>query len=657
MDSDTRDMAPDHARSRRRRRVIVLLIVVVVIAITAALFGPAAVRVVSLAKRAASLRGFLNASPDELMREESRQRLLDELQYTSRDLHGLRAALGWFLPLAPGLEPIPYLGGTLASVPHFLDLGIALCSAGVATLKGAGDLIPVLSDASSTTNVTSEVTRALIASRPKFASVEREIDRASAARSQFPEAPLIPPVASGVTAIDRLLPLAQAAAQFAQIAPDLLGAEGTRTYLIMAQNDDELRATGGFITGIGVATLEEGELVDFGFQDSYDVEDWSQPHPDPPESLRKHMMADLWVTRDANWSPDFPTSARALQDLYHLNQGTRADGVISTDLKGLEYLVYGLGPLILSEDEAPITANNVQRRIREMWNPPPEIATNAKMRRQWVMSRKDFMPKLSSAILAKLEDPSSVDWGTLLWSLKRALDEKHLMLFFNDPAAQAVVVGNGWGGELSDPPGDYLMVVDSNVGFNKVNPNIEQRISYQVRIDPGGRSRGVVTLEYQSNVTRVLTDCLQFAQPEWGESYDLMTQRCYFDYVRVYVPSGSALLRTSGEAEFNPSEEELGKTMFSAFLVLAPGETGRLVFEYELPTQTMIRGDEEDRYVLTVQKQPGTRPYPIQVEISVPNGVKIMDASPSPSQREASYLRYDLDLTTDLTVALSFRPD
>ena len=656
MDSSACGTAPNQTLKRRRRgRIIALVILLLVIVAVIALFGPATVRVLSLAKRAARLRAIMNAPPADQIGEESRRGLLTELSGIERDLDGLRSALRWFLPLAPRLEAIPYLGGTLASVPHFLDVGSALCSAGIATLEGAESFVPVLLDTSTDESVTAGVTRSLVASRAHFASAERGIERAISARERFSEARLIPPVANGVEAMDRLLPLALGAFQFAQIAPDLLGTAGPRTYLIVAQNNDELRATGGFISGIGLATIKDGELIRFDFQDSYAVENWDQPHPDPPESLRKYMMADLWATRDANWWPDFPTSARALEDLYELNQGAKVDGVIATDLKGLEYIVMGLEPLTLGEDGEPITAANLQNVIRELWSPPPGVFSKEwtpEMIRWWAQ-RKDFMPALSAAMLAKLQDPSSVDWGKLVWSLKRSLEEKHLLAYFNDPEWQSVLVHNGWDGALSSTPGDYLMVVDSNVGFTKVNPNIEQRIRYEVEIDLEGRSRGIVTLEYHSKVTRALTECLQISVYE--ESYELMTQRCYWDYLRVYVPLGSELVSASGEAEFDPPMEECGKTMFSAFFSVAPQETKRIVFEYTLPPRILLRDDEGDRYHLIVQKQPGTLSPALQVEVSLPGDVGIAAVSPSPSERTESHLVYDLSLRTDLALALRWK--
>ncbi len=41
------------------------------------------------------------------------------------------------------------------------------------------------------------------------------------------------------------------------------------------------------------------------------------------------MGIDLWVFRDSNWSPDFPTAARQAVALYRPGQPVSVDGVVA----------------------------------------------------------------------------------------------------------------------------------------------------------------------------------------------------------------------------------------------------------------------------------------------------------------------------------------
>ena len=85
----------------------------------------------------------------------------------------------------------------------------------------------------------------------------------------------------------------------------------------MAQNEDELRATGGFLTGAGIVTVENGRIVDLSFLDSNYVDNyWVKPYDFPPQPLYDYMGLEMLLFRDANYWPDFPTSARKAMDLY-----------------------------------------------------------------------------------------------------------------------------------------------------------------------------------------------------------------------------------------------------------------------------------------------------------------------------------------------------
>src|SRR5690606_12016020 len=112
--------------------------------------------------------------------------------------------------------------------------------------------------------------------------------------------------------------------------PDLLGVGNTRTYLILAQNNQELRATGGFLTAVGRVTVADGRIVEIDFVDSYDASisrtDLSLPRAHQP--VQQYMVIEIMLLRDANWSPDFHTTANIARTIYSQQTGRTIDGVI-----------------------------------------------------------------------------------------------------------------------------------------------------------------------------------------------------------------------------------------------------------------------------------------------------------------------------------------
>ena len=101
-------------------------------------------------------------------------------------------------------------------------------------------------------------------------------------------------------------------------------------------------------------------------------------------------------------------------------------------------------------------------------------------------------------------------------------------------------------GALARPEGDYLLVVDSNVGFNKVTASVAQRIDYTVTLD-GDRPQARLVLTYENLSTARRPGCDQATQ--YSPVYADMTRGCYWDYVRVYAPPGARLVASSGGDE------------------------------------------------------------------------------------------------------------
>ncbi|HID84147.1 MAG TPA: DUF4012 domain-containing protein [Anaerolineales bacterium] len=166
----------------------------------------------------------------------------------------------------------------------------------------------------------------LVAQQSKLAEAQTGLSRAAQARARIDKSTLSPRLATLLDRLDKYLSPLQFALQGVLLAPELLAASEPKSYFILAQNDDEIRATGGFISGVGLLRVDRGRILELNFQDSYAVDDLSQPHAEPPLPLRRYMWAQIWLLRDANWSPDFPSGgiivgADAIKQAYTSGRG------------------------------------------------------------------------------------------------------------------------------------------------------------------------------------------------------------------------------------------------------------------------------------------------------------------------------------------------
>jgi hypothetical protein len=655
----------EYRRKHRRRRtdpirrgVLILLVIVA---------GWLAVGLYRVGRTAAAVRadvtsavavvegGIQNADPREVAS------LLDT---THEDLRALQSAARPLLWIAPHMGWVPRYGPTIQAAPVLLDIGVDLTAAGNAAID---PLMPLFENAGEDTrsspSFVSEATATLTRARPSFQEALAAILEAQSARETLDAEALAPRLHPWMARLDRYLPLVEQVVRAALLAPDLLGAEEPCTYLLLVQNEDELRPTGGFISGVSRVRLADGQIEITPFQDSYAIDDFSQPYPEPPEPLKAFMAADLWVFRDSNWSPDFPTSARKAIELYSISRDVEIDGVIALDQQAISLLLGPLGPLQVEGADQTVTGQNVLRVAREAW------ARGQAGGSDWWRHRKDIMGSVLDAAMEQLQmGMDRQQMVGLTYAALEALREKHALIYLEDPAAANVLGDLGWDGALADRPGDYLMVVNFNMGFNKVNAAVEESLDYAVDLtDPTG-PRAMLTVRHRHPVAGWRGPCSQ--EPRYGATYEDMVRRCYYDYVRVYVPTGAELLhgtphpvpgsillsgeRQRGQVDAYRGEE--GKTVFATFLVLRPGESLETTFDYALPEAILERGEDNGwRYRLTLQKQPGTDARPATVRLRIPAGAEVITADPRPGERHQGLLVYSVELRTDLRLDLTWR--
>ena len=603
------------------------------------------------------------------------------------DLEAMQSVAGPLLPMGRLLGWVPGYGGDLAAAPDLLQMATGVTAAGDGAFQA---LIPALDQLTasetapdSTGTRLEQIVPLLDAARPTLLAAQQELDAVRQVRAGIDTSSLSPRVAGLVARLDRYLPWFQTAVDGALVAPALLGADGPRTYLILAQNNHELRPTGGFVSGVGELQVDRGRLVSLSFSDSYAVDNLEVPHDLTPLEFQQTLGGQLWFLRDANWDADFPTSARRILDIYARDRGVQADGVIALDLTALKWLVDALGPIEFEASDQPVTSDNVLGLLQEQWaNPAAGPGFEGRYDREWWVHRKDFMGEIAGAALDELlADPpgpnqvaGGLDLATLAQAIRRSLDEKHLLLYLADPPAAALLRARNWDGALPvpNPPADLLLVVDTNVGFNKVDPKVARTVHYAVDVGTPDGPEAHLTVTYQNHSSRDVEACVQEAW--YGNSYADMMNRCYWNYVRVYVPAGSqliqgpsltlppgSLLAQDGDpalaATISPTLVEADRAVWAAFFDLAPGEARSVAFHYRLPPGVLERTPGGlVRYRLRVQKQPGTEAVPLELELRLPAGGELVAATPAGAlSTNGDILSAAMDLRHDREISIVFR--
>ncbi len=597
----------DESQDRRQWRFLLRVVAIVLLLVLAYKVVRVGLHGMAAYNSAAQLRQVAGGDLDT----GSLARIQPSLDQAARSTAALEREMRPFAPILRLARVVPGVGPTIAAMPDLLVAGkeyafIANESLRLVTEEQAAQLEAPLQQLAAQTLAANPETFSILGERATIARQSlRRIDAAG----------LLPVAAEPVAQLQSISELVEAGLALSPQAADLLGFEGPRTYLVLVQNNHELRATGGFISAVGLVTLENGVPGDIELTDSYNISRDDVDHPWAPEPMQEHMGIDLVFIRDSNWSPDLPTSGNLARTLYNQDAGALVDGVITVDLRAVELLVGALGPLKVKGSEERVTGENLVDQIKLFWDRPIETGDTKESAgmQEWWKQRKDFMPALAQAALNRIRS-GNYDPLAVADAAKAALDERAIQIWMANPDADAIFAAHGWNGALQPVDGaDLLALVDTNMGYNKVDSVLERSLDYVVAWPDGEYQPALadVTITYRHPVEVPGHVCDQ--TPRYGDNYDAMIERCYFDYVRLYVPAGSELLDAEG---LNPDSVEVslgenGTAVFSGYFEMLPGTEHSVRFQYRLPANISPQD-----YRLAVRRQAGSGPLSVRAGVA-----------------------------------------
>lgn len=429
------------------------------------------------------------------------------------------------------------------------------------------------------------------------------------------------------------------ASPLTRLLPAMLGYPKTARYLMILQNSDELRPTGGFIGTYGIIQTRDGDFERFETHDIYHLD---MPVKDkisviPPAPLKKYLGVDKWYMRDANWSPDYPTAAQEILRFYKMENAAQAkpdpisefDGVIAITPELITDLMKLTGPITVG-GEIYTPQNFVDLLQYKVEKGYVQLGVSS-----W--QRKEVVGEIAKLIKERLLDLPLGRWPEMINLISDNVARKNVLLYSNDRALQDLIKEQGWSGEIRHDWGDYLMVVDANMAALKTDAVMDRQIEYSLE-EGNNNLKAKLVLRYSHN-----------------GGFDWKTTR-YRTYTRVYVPAGSRLINSSGFSQGEVTVgQEYGKTYFGAFLSVEPGQIGQLVFEYELPADIVANMKKFNNYRLTIQKQPGKQVNRLAVDLAFKNEIKSYSPANFYSTAEkASRLTASGDLIIDRSFLINF---
>lgn len=377
--------------------------------------------------------------------------------------------------------------------------------------------------------------------------------------------------------LDKLVPLIQ-------LLPALSGYPQESNLLVILQNNDELRPSGGFIGTYGLMSIKDAKPNKITTEDVYhlDMPCIDKLKVEPPAPIKKYMGVTYWWLRDANWSPDFPTSAKQIQSMFLAESGcteksaVKPTAVVAINPDLIVDLLKIVGPITVegetydSSNFQPLLQYNV------------EIAYKDKDITSW--NRKNVINSVVSELESRLTNLSSDKWPEVIRVVQDNVEKRNLQIYFDNNAWEEIARSLGLAGEVKNNDQDYLMIVDANLAAFKSDSVMEKKFTYNVT---GGDQEisSKISLNYKHT-----------------GGFDWRTTR-YRSYTRIYTPLGSRLIGNTNLSDFTVFDDPLlNKTVFGFFWSIEPGEEKTVSLNYKLPTNI-----QANSYHLYFQKQSGSR--------------------------------------------------
>lgn len=489
-----------------------------------------------------------------------------------------------------------------------------------------------------------------------------------------------------LTSIKALLPIVESSLNgleyYSSFILNMLGVDQPQTYLILFQNNSELRATGGFIGSFAELTLHKGKITSLTIPQggSYDLEAGLRVNVTPPKPIQ--VLNERWEFQDVNYFPDFAKSAQKALWLYQQSGGPTVDGVLALNATYMQDLLALTGDIYLPEYDAIINAEN--------------FVAFAQFQAELGEDKENNTPKrlidiLAPHVLEKLISFESFSLHELIATIQKGVVTRDIQVYFTNPEQQMLASSHRWTGELLPTSGDYLSIVSTNIAGGKTDLHLKDAVDVQVTINDNGTIDNTITL------TRTHEGDSQ--SPLYGVKHN--------DYIRFYVPLGSQLIETQGfeplddalfrkeayvqDSDFDLALEESTKktiagtktdifqdgnhTVFANWIQTSVGETQVVKLTYRLPftlfeqqelppvtnfksfLQREFREPKKsfEKYSLLLQKQSGKKTPSYKITVTTPPSQSFVWAYPSQLQVSGNTYVYEQnDITDDLFLGIIF---
>lgn len=422
------------------------------------------------------------------------------------------------------------------------------------------------------------------AALPLIPALREAVASAQGQVSDINRADLIPQVDDAIgellDVLDQAAPALDTAEHLLPVGLDVLGQAGQRKYLLVFQNTAEVRALGGNPASLALLTVDNGAIALPDQSDSTELaydERVQTNLPLPAEMVNFYEWDFVPYMQNYTRTPDYPTAAMMLADIWQQSTGDVLDGVISVDPTALGYLLSAVGPVTLPDGVEMNADNAATVLLKDAYDKYGDLPS-AFLDRYFAASAASVFDKVSSGA-GKPED--------LLTALTRGIHDHRILLWMTRENEQAMSAELGADGRFvpDNSQTAQVGVFVNDAGYSKLEYYLSQSID--VTADTCATGDGPATISTTLTLTSAVptSGLSTYTLNGRGSRLGVSRETIILDVAYFAPPGADSITVDPAEGDFglDRSGVEQGRSARSIAIGLEPGQTRSFTFTSTLP--------------------------------------------------------------------------
>lgn len=401
------------------------------------------------------------------------------------------------------------------------------------------------------------------------------------------------------------------------VLPTLLGSEAPASYLIIYQNEKEMRASGGLLSAYGNLVIDKGELGDdISATDMWDLEGFTSWTLGRDVGYRNIYGQNALMNfgcgssylraQDSGIYPDLYVVMDMFKDYYDI-----ANKANPKKYPAYDHIVI-LNTFFASDIISLVEPLDVEGEIINSQNAAKVIFGETSTQPLDPAIRKEFIGKVATALKDKFNQMSADDFPRIVQMLLRTLQEKNMAFYSKTPEVQAYFDQLGVSGRIEKEfTGDYFHLNEAQNCSLKSNFYVGDSVTQNIKINETGDITKDVTVDwvnekiYDPLEPFIISNSISFRYRAW---------------VRFFMPKDSKVIKSDGYEKslyfYYPVEyfdQKMQKQISDNVIIWDhrrlsqwdPIKRWSLNVSYSLPES--LRYSEQNGYRMLIQKHPGKK--------------------------------------------------